>query len=49
MDTLIQRGSAARKPVAKTAKKKNSAKSMQSKKHDTRTRRFLDAILGLKL
>ena len=49
MDTLIQRSSTARKPVTKTAKRKTSAKSTQRKKHDTPTRRFLDAIMGLKL
>ena len=49
MDTVIQRSSAARKPVVKAAKKKPSAKSTPRKKQDTPTRRFLDAIMGLKL
>ena len=49
METLIGRARAARKPAAKTANKKPVAKPAQKRKPDSRTRQFLDAVLGLKL
>ena len=50
MDVLIARTRAAR-PATKTAGKKPNVKSAPVKKPkpDARTRRFLDAVMGLKL
>lgn len=50
MDALIARARAAR-PATKTAAKKPPVRSTPAKepKTDARTRRFLDAVMGLKL
>ena len=49
METLIGRAHAARKPAAKSVDKKPVARPAQKRKPDSRTRQFLDAVLGLKL